>query len=172
MPCRASLRRVARNLQCGGVFWRLETTSNDIDLDFDRDSIELNRFLSPNIGDLLQKKRYPQKLGLFFGPNLRDLKKKKKKEEKKVFSQAETRFLFEITSDPWPIIIANTTREGGAIFVFSAKIGLKSAKNGMFCILFRPMGGYSPSPPPPLWLHYWRHYKKEGYERAVPFVTG
>ena len=100
MRYRASLRRVARNLQCGGgVFWRLETTSNDLDLDFDRDSIELSRFLSPNIGDLLQKKRYPQKLGLFFGPNLRDLKKKKK-EEKKVFSQAETRFLFEITSDP------------------------------------------------------------------------
>ena len=79
MRYRALLKRIARNLQCGGVFWRLETTSNDLDLDFDRSSIELSRFLSPNIGDLLQKKRYPPKLGRFFCPNLRDLKKEKRK---------------------------------------------------------------------------------------------
>ena len=35
----------------------------------------------------------------------------------------------------------------GAIFVFSAKIGFKSAENGVFCILFRSMGGYSPPRP-------------------------
>ena len=125
----------------GGVFWRLETTSDDLDLDFDRDSIELSRFLSSNIGDLLQKKRYPQKLGLFFGPNLRDLKKKKKKKKKKYSARLKPDFcskshliLYQLSS---PIPLGG----GGAIFVFSAKIGLKSAKNGMFCILFRPMGG-------------------------------
>ena len=165
MRYRASLRRVARNLQCWGVFWRLEATSNDLDLDFNRSLIELSRFLSPNIGDLQQKKRYPPNLGRFFCPNLRDLKKK-------VFSQAETQFfcskshlIFDQLSSPIPL-------EGGAIFVFSAKIGLKIAKNGVFCILFRPMGGYSSSPPLPHWLHYWCHYKRKGYERAEPFVMG
>ena len=33
---------------------------------------------------------------------------------------------------------------GGGYSVFWAKIGLKNAKNGVFCIFFRPMGGYSP----------------------------
>ena len=33
----------------------------------------------------------------------------------------------------------------GAIFVSSAKIGLKTAKNVVFCILFRPFS--SPAPP-------------------------
>ena len=83
----------------GGVFWRLETTSNDLDLDFDRDSIELSRFLSPNIGDLLQKKGIHKNWDSF-SVQIYVISKKKKKEEKKVFSQAETRFLFEITSDP------------------------------------------------------------------------
>ena len=39
----------------------------------------------------------------------------------------------------------------GGYFRFHCKIGLKSAKNGVFCILFRPMGGCSPPP----WLRYW-----------------
>ena len=39
---------------------------------------------------------------------------------------------------------------GGAIFIFGAKIGLKSTKNVVFCILIRPMGGEARSPPPPL----------------------
>ena len=37
---------------------------------------------------------------------------------------------------------------GGAVFIFGAKIGLKSTKNVLFCIFFRPMGGSS-SPHPP-----------------------
>ena len=37
----------------------------------------------------------------------------------------------------------------GAIFVFSAKIGLKNAKNRVFCILFKPIGGSSPPCPLP-----------------------
>ena len=36
---------------------------------------------------------------------------------------------------------------GGAVFIFGEKIGLKSTKNVLFCILFRPMGGSSPSAP-------------------------
>ena len=44
-------RRVAWNFN-EGLFWRPETTSNDLDPDFDRSSIRLSRFLCPNIGDL------------------------------------------------------------------------------------------------------------------------
>ena len=44
---------------------------------------------------------------------------------------------------------------GGAVFIFGAKIGLKSTKNALFCILFRPMGRatafHAPLPP---WLQY------------------
>ena len=42
-------------------------------------------------------------------------------------------------------------RMGGAIFHFSQKIGLKSTKNMLFCILHKPMGG-ARAPP---WLRYW-----------------
>ena len=97
----------------GGLFWRLETTSNDLDPDFDRSLIRLSQWWPP----------------------------------KKVFTKIETVFLskvnpvflVQITSGPTPILIAHTF--GGAIFVFEAKISLKSAKNRVFCILFRPMGG-------------------------------
>ena len=34
-----------------------------------------------------------------------------------------------------------------AIFAFSEKTGLKSAKNVVFCILCIPVGGLSPPPP-------------------------
>ena len=43
----------------------------------------------------------------------------------------------------------------GAVFSFSAKIGLKSTKNMRFCILYRPMGGGLGPPSPPPWLRYW-----------------
>ena len=77
-----------------------------------------------------------------FSPDLGDLQTKKKKRSS---ARLKPSFLLEVTPAPWPIAIANTIR-GGAIFVFRAKIGLKSAKNGVFCMLFRPMGGYSPLP--------------------------
>ena len=38
--------------------------------------------------------------------------------------------------------------DGGAIFNFSPKIGLKSTKNVRFCILYKPMGRLLPPPPP------------------------
>ena len=36
----------------------------------------------------------------------------------------------------------------GAIFIFGAKISLKSTKNRVFCILFRPTAGLEPPAPP------------------------
>ena len=103
-----------------GLFWRLETTSNNHDPDFGQSSLRLSRFFCPNLG-VLQKKR------------------------RKVFSQIEAQFFWSNShqvhdqfSSPIPM--------GGTIFVCSTKIGLKSAKNGVFCILFRPIGGCSPPP--------------------------
>ena len=53
-------------------------------------------------------------------------------------------FLLQITASPSQLLLPNSI--GGATFMFGAKIGLKSTKNVVFCILFRPMGrGCSPS---------------------------
>ena len=64
--------------------------------------------------------------------------------------------MVQITGSPSQLLIANPVG-GGAIFSFGTKFGLKSTKNVVFCILFRPMGGLKP----PLWLHYFpkRHPK-------------
>ena len=44
-----------RNFQWGGLFGSLDTTSNDIDPDFNRSAIRLSQFLFPNIGGLQKK---------------------------------------------------------------------------------------------------------------------
>ena len=62
----------------GGLFWRLETTSNDLDPEFDRSSLRLSRFFCPNFGDF-QKKRSSLRLSSCFCPNLGDLQKQKQK---------------------------------------------------------------------------------------------
>ena len=48
-------------------------------------------------------------------------------------------FLVQITASASQLLLANPIG-GGAIFILGAKIGLKSTKNVVFCILFRPMG--------------------------------
>ena len=160
MRYRASLRRVARNLQCGGVFWRLETTSNDLDLDFDRDSIELSRFLSPNIGDFLQKKGIHKNWDSFSVQIYVISKKKKKKEEKKSSARLKRDFcskshlILDQLSSPIPL--------GGGLFSFLVqKLASKVPKTGCFAYSSGQWGAIAPFPPP-LWLHYWRHYKREG----------
>ena len=113
-------------------------------------------------------KRFSFGIGTVLCPNLSEDPKKK------VFTQIWNDFVPEITwrvEDPpkkglypcWNwflrpnslqtqsqnsrILIANTGR--GAIFAFCAKIGLKIAKNVVFCI---PMEVTAPFPP---WLRYW-----------------
>ena len=56
---------------------------------------------------------------------------------------------FQIPLSPSQLLLANPIGRG-AIFIFGAKIGLKSTKNVVFCILIRPMGGEARAPPPPL----------------------
>ena len=103
-----------------GLFRRLETTSNELDPDFGRSSLRLSRFVCPKLGDLKKEKVFSQAKTLFSGRN-------------------------HIKS------LINSHRQfqwgRGAIFVLGAKIGLKSTKNVVFCILFRPMGGGGDSPP-------------------------
>ena len=55
--------------------------------------------------------------------------------------------MVQITASPSQLLFANPS--GGAIFIFGAKIGLKSTKNVIFCILFRQMGGIRAPPAPP-----------------------
>ena len=112
---------------CGGVFWRLETTSNYLDLDFDRSSIKLSRFLSPNVGDLPQKKGIHQNWDAF-SVQIYVISKKKKK----FFSQAATQFfwskshlILDQLSSPIPL--------GGVIFSFLVqKSASKVPKTGCF----------------------------------------
>ena len=101
----------------GGLFWRLEATSNDLDPDFNRSSLRLSQF---------------------FCPNLCDLQKKKKKRSSARLSLSGRNHIRSLTTS------YRQYHWGGGYSVFWAKIGLKNAKNGVFCILFRPMGGYSP----------------------------
>ena len=44
----------------GRLFWRLETTSNNLDPDSHWSSLTLNRFLSPNSGGFQKKKVFTE----------------------------------------------------------------------------------------------------------------
>ena len=89
-------------------------------------------FFSPKTGHF-KKKRSSPKLRRIFRP---------KSEIQPVF-QPESRHLLHNFGTQFPL--------GGAVFIFSPKIGLKNTKNVRFCILYRPMGGTrAPPPPPPL----------------------
>ena len=65
---------------------------------------------------------------------------------KKVFTnfgwaqeQKNSTILVQIRVSPSQLLLPNPV--GGTVFIFGAKIGLKSIKNELFCILFRPMEG-------------------------------
>ena len=131
------------------LFWRLETTSNDLDPHFDRSLQYLDwvGFLSKfRWSPKKEKKKFFIQIESVFLSKFRWYP-----ENKKVFSQTEAQFFWL----KWHRPLTNSHRQyqwGTAIFVFSAKIGLKSAKSGAFCILFSPMAGYSLPPP---WPRYW-----------------
>ena len=75
----------------------------------------------------------------------------KKKKKKKVFTESDTDFSAKIgKSNAFSGRITTCTSQprhpisfggGGAVFIFSPKIGLKSTKNVRFCILHWPTGG-------------------------------
>ena len=143
MRYRASLRRVARNLPCRGVFWRLEATSNDLDLDFNRSSIELSRFLSPNIGDLQQKKGIHQNWDAF-SVQIYVISTKK--------SSAKLKPSFFVWNHIWSL--TNYHRQyhwvGGGLFSFLVqKSASKLPKTGCFAYSSGQWGAIAPPPPPP-----------------------
>ena len=88
-----------------------------------------------------------QNSNVFFRPKLGDLQKKKKK-KKKGLRQNSRRFFTQFRK--FKRLRGGSFRMGGAIFHFSQKIGLKSTKNMLFCILHKPMGGARAPPAPPL----------------------
>ena len=138
-------RLVAMNLQWRGVFWRLETTSNDLDPDFDRSSIRLSRCFSPNNRwSPKKRKRSFLKLRRFFSPNLGDLKKKKKKEKG---LQPGCNPVFWSKSHQVSEQFLLPTQGGGLFSFLEQKSASKVLKSGVFCILFRPMGrAIAPAP--------------------------
>ena len=114
----------------GGLFWKVKTTVSDLDPNFPLLLNQIEAVFCPKPGDL---------------------------QKKKVFTEIETNFSAEITnSNSFSGRIAATTSLlrlpnlfGGAVFIFWAKIGLKSTINVRFCMHFWPMGVLEPSPPPP-----------------------
>ena len=80
---------------------------------------------------MISKKKVFTKIHFFFSPTLSALQKK------------NSTFVVQITASPSQLL--PPTPVGGAVFIFGAKIGLKSPKNVLFCILFWPI---APLPPP------------------------
>ena len=114
-------------------------------------------FFRPKLGDLKKKKKkkrsspkfrvifWPKsEIQSFFRPKSGDLQKKKNEVFTKIEAATSSNFA---NSDVSGGLFSN----GGAIFLFSEKIGLKSTKSIRFCILHKPMGG-ARAPP---WLRYW-----------------
>ena len=148
-------RCVARISQRGrGLFWEVKTAVNELDPNFHQSWTKLRRFLCQN-QVIFKKERSSPKLKRFFQPNFGDLEKKKvlTKIQSLLLTnfgcapeKKNSTFLVQITGSPSQLLLPNPV--GGAVFIFGAKVGLKSTKNVLFCILFRPVGGYSPPPPP------------------------
>ena len=84
----------------------------------------------------------------FFHPKSGDLQKKNKNKNKKRSSPKFTAIFLPISQ--LQTFEGGLFSNGGAIFHFSQKIGLKSTKNMRFCILHKPMGGARAPPAPPV----------------------
>ena len=73
----------------------------------------------------------------------------RKRKTKKVFTDfgwapepKNSTILVQIMASLSQLLLPNPV--GGAVFIFGAKISIKSPKNMLFCILFRPIGGLEP----------------------------
>ena len=97
---------------------------------------------------ILKKKKkclHSDWVGIFFS-KFRWSSKKKRSSTRPKPSVSDLNYIKSLTN-------SHRQCQWGAILVFGAKIGLKSNKNGVFCILFRAMGWEGCRPPPP-WLRY------------------
>ena len=62
----------------GGLFWKLETSVNELDPNFHQSWIRLKRLFRPKTGDFQKKKRSSPKFKRFFRSKSGDLQTKKK----------------------------------------------------------------------------------------------
>ena len=136
--------------------WRLETTSNELDPDFDWSAFRLSRHFCRNLGDLQQKKKVFTVIETVFlskrgrSPN----NKKNKKKYKNVFIQAETQFLWSISHQVFEQLSTPIPLEGLFLFLVQ-KFVSKVLKTGYFAYSSGQWGKLDPLlPPRPLWLRY------------------
>ena len=100
-----------------------------------------------------KRKRSSPKLKLFFRPKLGDLQKEKKEKglhrnsvtfPDQLWVSSRKKIHFCGPNNSKSFTISASQSHWGSVFIFGAKIGLKSTKNVIFCILFRPMRGLQP----------------------------
>ena len=138
----------------GGLFWKFCTTVNELDPNFSRLELDWGGGFSIKIRWSPKKKGLHQNSKAFWAAKIWWSSKKKglHRKSKAFFGQTQVIFKKKVFTDfgwaPEPKnstilvqITASSNPVGGAIFIFGAKIGLKSTENVLFCILFRPMGG-------------------------------
>ena len=128
-------------------------------------SRNFKHFTCPKLGDLQKKKkktilrlifRPKSQIQRFFSPKIRWSPKKNR-------SSPILRLVFRPISEN-QTFEGGLFSDGGAIFNFLPKIGIKSTKNVRFCILHKPMGGAKPPRPP--WLRYWLYQ----YHRPTAYL--
>ena len=125
--------------------------------DFFGQNQKFKGFFRPKSGDLqkkvfaeIQRLSWPEsEIWRFFPAKIRWSSKKKSLRRLWVRSRTKKTPLFW---SKWRHVLHNFGSQiplGGAVFIFVTKIGLKSTKNVLFCILFRPMeGARAPLSPP------------------------
>ena len=108
-----------------------------------------SQIFRPKAGDLQKKKVFAEIRRLFRAEiaNFPTKSRWSPKKKKKVFAKIEAAISCNFANSEFE---GGLFSNGGAIFHFSQKIGLKSTKSMRFCILHKPMGGGSSPPRPPL----------------------
>ena len=138
--CSKMTRRAARIWKKrGGLFWKSETTVSDLDPNFHCSWIRFKRSIRNWDGVFGRNRKFKR----IFRPKTGDLQTKKKR------SSPKLRRIFRPKSEIQRVLPAKSRQllynfgtkslRGGAVFIFWAKIGLKSSKNVRLCILFRPI---------------------------------
>ena len=138
-PKRDALRQArSQDLEKGGLFWKSEKSANNLDWNFHCSWISFTRFVRKLRRNLSESSES------FFRPKSGGIQKKKKKKER---SSPKLGLIFR----PNPEI---QTFEGGCFpmgggyFQFFTKYRPQKHQKCATCILYKPMGGLEPPPPP------------------------
>ena len=159
-----TLQARSQDLKKGGLFWKSEKTAYDLDPNFHCSWIRITRF----VRKLRRNFSENSEIRTLFQPKSMWSQKKKGLHRnwdgfsaKIGNSNAFSRRITTCTSQfRHPISFGG----GGAVFIFSPKIGLKHTKNVRFCILYRSMGGGGGGgAEPPIWLCCWYYTKDSNF---------